>query len=73
VPNIFLCFVLTVLLVLSGLRTNLGLSRILNHQIYIVICAFELQVELQLRFFQLQVRLQLNDTSKLLDFLCDSC
>jgi hypothetical protein len=48
----------TVLLVLSRLRTKLGLNRILNHQICIVIHAFELQVELQLRFVWLQVRLQ---------------
>jgi hypothetical protein len=34
-------FFLTVLLVLSLLRTKLVLSRVLCHQIYIVICAFE--------------------------------
>jgi hypothetical protein len=46
-------YILTVLLVLSRLRTNLGLSRILNHQICIVIRAFELQVMLQLEMIHL--------------------
>jgi hypothetical protein len=38
---------------------SLLLSRLLNYYIYIVIHAIVLQVELQLRFFQLQVMLQL--------------
>jgi hypothetical protein len=42
--DICLLYVFTVLLVLSRLRTNLGLGRILNHQICIVIRALELQV-----------------------------
>jgi hypothetical protein len=50
-------FKFTVLLFLSRLRNSLWLSRILNHEICIVIRAIELHVELQLRFFQLQVML----------------
>jgi hypothetical protein len=60
--NIFLAFghiQLSVLLFLSSLRNSLWPNRILNHWICIVIRAIELQVELQLRFFQLQVMLQL--------------
>jgi hypothetical protein len=40
-------FLLTVLLFLSRLRNNLRLSRILDHQIRIVIRVIKLQVELQ--------------------------
>jgi hypothetical protein len=60
--NIFLAFghiQLSVLLFLSRLRNSLWLSRIVNHWICIVIRTIELQVELQLRFFQLQMMLQL--------------